>query len=248
MAAEKGIDAQEVTTRLGGKTILEKVTLHVEPGTVHALVGMNGAGKTTLMRNLLGMLRVDAGEVRLLGLPVDRLPARAWARVGQMIEGPALYPELTVREHLTSMLALHGLSSSEINGVFERAVERLGLSPWIDVRGKRLSLGTRQKVALAAALGHGPEILILDEPTNSLDPIAIRGLRDLIREIAEAGGAVLISSHHLDELARLADRVTLLHRSQIVGDLDPTGHDLEKSFFERVLRVDEERQNREPQP
>ncbi|MCK7660209.1 ABC transporter ATP-binding protein [Corynebacterium antarcticum] len=240
-----GIAISEVTTRLRGQTILDAVTLHIKPGSVHALVGMNGAGKTTLMRNLLGILRIDSGQIRLLGSPLNRLSAEAWSRIGHMIEGPALYPEFTVREHLSNMFALRGLSDTCTVEVLNHTVERLGLTPWIDVRTNRLSLGTRQKVALAAALGPCPEILILDEPANALDPIAIRGLRDLIREVADFGGAVLISSHHLDELARLADHVTLLHRGSIVGDLDTSGHDLEKVFFETILRADKARQSKE---
>ncbi len=240
-----GIEALDVITRLRGQTVLNSVTLHVEFGTVHALVGMNGAGKTTLMRNLLGMLQVDSGEVRLLGSPVSRLPAAAWGQIGHMIEGPALYSEFTVREHLNSMFALRGLPANRVGGLIDYTVERLGLAPWVDTRTNRLSLGTRQKVALAAALGPGPEVLILDEPANTLDPIAIRGLRELIREVADSGGAVFISSHHLDELARLADQITLLHRGTIVGDLDTDGHDLEKAFFETILRADQARQRRE---
>ncbi|MFV5995791.1 ABC transporter ATP-binding protein [Streptomyces sp. NPDC056231] len=234
------LEARGVRRSLGGDVVLHGVDLAVRSGSIHALVGMNGAGKTTLMRILLGMLSADGGTASLFGIPVASLPSARWREVGQMIETPAIYPELTARENITAAALLHGLDRAAVPDSVRRAAEDLGLEQWLDRRGKRLSLGTRQKVALASALVHRPTVLVLDEPSNSLDPSAVVRLREVITGVAQRGGAVLVSSHHLDELARLADTVTVLHRGQVVGGLDPRGIDLERAFFDLIYQADQD--------
>lgn len=213
---------------------LAPTDLALAPGEVLALVGMNGAGKTTLMRLALGMLRPDRGEVRLVGVPLDRLPAPAWGAVGHLIEVPFAYPELTVRENLEVAAALHGAPA----GVTGPALARWALGAVAGRRVRRLSLGTRQRVGLAAALQHAPTLAVLDEPANALDPAGVLALRDAVRERADAGGAVLVSSHHLDEVARIADRILVLNAGRVVAALDPAGTDLERAFFECVRADD----------
>lgn len=234
------VEASRVAKSLGGTAVLHEVDLRVGAGEIHALVGMNGAGKTTLLRILLGMLRPDRGTASLFGTPVGALPRSAWRRVGHMIEAPAIYPELSVRENVTCAALLHGVARNVIADRVREVAADLGLERWLDQRGKRLSLGTRQKVALAAALVHRPSVLLLDEPSNSLDPSAVVRLRKQLVGIARGGGTVLLSSHHLDELARLADSVTVLHRGHVVGGLDPHGTDLEKAFFDKIYAADQE--------
>lgn len=227
-----------VSKRIGADDVLRGVDLTIGTGQVHALVGMNGAGKTTVMRIALGMLQPDAGTVAILGTPVADAGADVWRRVGHLIETPFAYPELTVRENIAAAARLRGIDAETLKPSLNRIVEHLGMGRWLDARVRTLSLGTRQKVGLAAALVHDPDLLILDEPANSLDPLAVVGLRELIGSATGRGVGVLLSSHHLDELARMADAISILHRGAIIGTIDPHAQDLERSFFTQVLSAD----------
>ena len=220
--------------------VLNDLDLSVRPGEVRALIGLNGAGKTTLMRVALGMSRPDSGTIEVLGYDVANAPATCWAGVGHMIETPFAYPELSVTENLYAAARLHGVDRSKAHEAVREIVSRLGLEPFAKRRAAALSLGNKQRVGLASALVHRPRLLILDEPTNALDPSGVVLLRDLVREVAEAGTGVLVSSHHLDEVARVADRISVIHRGSIVGELDPTGAELERAFFDLVHRADQE--------
>ncbi len=212
--------------------------LHVAAGEVVALVGLNGAGKTTGMRLSLGMLRPDRGSVRVLGHPVTRLPAQGWRDVGALVDSALAYPELTVRENLRAAALLRGTAPALVTA----ALEEWGLQPVADRRLRRLSLGNRQRVGLAAALQHLPRLVVLDEPSTALDPASVIVLRDHLTRRARDGAAVLVSSHHLDEVARIADRIVVVNAGRVVGELDPAGHDLERAFFDRVLADDAQRQ------
>ena len=217
-----------------GEHALTGVDLHVGAGEIHAIVGLNGAGKTTLMRLLLGMMRPDTGHARILGHDTQGAPADLWRAVGHQIETPFAYPELTVRENLWAGALLHGVARVETAGVVSRSIERFGLTPWADRRAGTLSLGNRQRLGLATAVAHDPGILVFDEPTNALDPAGVVFLRSLLEAGREGGASALVSSHHLDEVARVADRITVIHRGRIIGGLDPGGIDLERRFFELV--------------
>ncbi len=221
--------------------VLDSVDLVLAAGRVRALVGLNGAGKTTLMRVVLGMLRPDRGSVEILGSPVQTAGPQVWRRCGHLVETPFCYPELTARENLHAAATLRGLSSEESRRRVDAVAELLGLEKWLDRRARTLSLGTRQKVAIGAATLHEPAVLILDEPANALDPRAVLGLRGLIRDLAAGGAAVLVSSHHLDEVARMADGIDVLHAGCIVGTLEPGGADLERRFFDLVLAAEDQR-------
>ena len=225
-----------VTRVLGSGAGVFDLTFRLEPGEIVAVVGLNGAGKTTLMRLALGMLRPDEGTVRLGGRPLAELPTRTWARVGKLIEVPLAYPELTVRKNLQITRLLHRAQPETVH----RAIETWQLEPVAERRVRRLSLGTRQRVGLAAALQHDPRLIVLDEPSNALDPAAVIRLREQLLRRARAGAAVLVSSHHLDEVARTADRVLLMNRGRLIGPLDATGPDLERALFEHI-RADDER-------
>jgi len=214
------------------------VDLAVAAGEVHALVGLNGAGKTTLMRLLLGMARPDAGTAMILGTEVSQAGPALWAEVGHLIEAPSFYPELKVSENLRASALLSGCRGSSVGMAVERAVDTFGLSPWRNRRASSLSLGNRQRLGLAAATLHEPSVLVLDEPANSLDPAGVVFTRDLLQRLASKGVAVLLSSHHFDQLARIADRISVMHRGELVGSLDPAGVDLEQQFFELVRESD----------
>jgi ABC-2 type transport system ATP-binding protein len=232
------IEAVGLTRTFGDEIAVDDIRLRVDAGEIHAIVGLNGAGKTTLMRLLLGMLRPDTGHATILGVDSALATSSVWERVGHLIEIPFAYPELTVRENIAASALLHSVPSPAIEGSVDRSIEQFELGQWADRRAKVLSLGNRQRLGLASALVHEPSVLILDEPANALDPAGVVFIRDLLRRYAAAGAAVLVSSHHFDQLARVAQTITVLHRGREVGTLDPGGIDLEQSFFELVHQSD----------
>lgn len=239
MTSPAAMRAERVSKTLGGTAVLDEVSLDVAPGEIHALVGLNGAGKTTLMRILLGMLAPDWGTVHLAGAPVLSAGPELWSRVGQMLETPFAYPELTARENVYTSARLHGLGRDGARSAAARALFDLALQDYASQRAGSLSLGNRQRVGLAAALVHAPDVIVLDEPTNSLDPRGVIVLRRLLREASrDRGAAILVSSHHLDEVSRVADRISVLHQGRIIGMLQPGATDLERVFFDLVLQSD----------
>ncbi|WP_026555409.1 ABC transporter ATP-binding protein [Arthrobacter sp. 35W] len=241
MTAPAAITAERITKALGGLGVLDDVSLDVGPAEIHAIVGLNGAGKTTLMRILLGMLTPDGGSARLSGVQVPGAAPQLWSTVGQMLETPFAYPELSAKENIYSSARLHGLGRAAAALAADKALSDLGLDAYADFRAGALSLGNRQRVGLAAALVHTPTVLVLDEPTNALDPRGVIVLRRLLQDAArERGAAVLVSSHHLDEVSRMADRISVLHRGRIIGSLAPGTVDLERRFFDLVLQSDEQ--------
>lgn len=229
--------AERLHRRFGDDVAVEHLDLEVAGGEIHAIVGLNGAGKTTLMRMLLGMVKPDSGEAFVLDTPVTAAGSAVWGNVGHMIEFPACWPELTVRQQLDATGRLHGLRDSRLLAV-NRSIERFDLGRWADRRSRNLSMGNRQRLGLACALIHRPTVIVLDEPSNGLDPSGVVAVRELLAEEAEDGAAILVSSHHLDEIARIADRITVLHHGRSVGGLEPPGADLERTFFEMVHAAD----------
>jgi len=232
------LSAQAVTRTFRNGSGVFDVDLDLHPGEITALVGLNGAGKSTLMRLLLGMLRPDRGEVTLDEHTVRSAPRDAWARVGHLVEYPLAYPELTVRRNLQLSARLRGVTdvASAVAGI----VAEFALEPFVDRRARALSLGNRQRVGLAAALQHDPTLIVLDEPTNALDPAGVIRLRESLLRRAGAGSAILVSSHHLDEVARIADRILVINAGRLIGTLDPSTSEIERAFFETV-RVDDKR-------
>lgn len=230
--------AAGLVRKFGDETAVAGIDLTVEFGEIHAIVGLNGAGKTTLLRLLLGMIEPTEGEALVLGHEARSAPSDLWRSVGHLIETPLAYAELTVRENIAAGALLNGMSSSDMGGSVDRVMDAFALGHWVDRRARELSLGNRQRLGLAAALVHEPSILVLDEPANSLDPAGVVFARELLRRRADEGAAVLVSSHHFDQLARVADRITVLHRGRVVGSLDPEGVDLEQTFFELVHQWD----------
>ena len=229
-----------VTRSLRARRVLSGLDLVVHLGECHALAGLNGAGKTTALRIALGMLRPDSGTVEVLGRKTPSASHDIWRSVGHLVETPFSYPELTARQNISASAILHGHDPAALASGIAELAGRLGLTDWLDVPARRLSLGTRQKVGLVAAMAHRPRLLILDEPTNALDPLAIAGLRGLITDLTHDGTAVLVTSHHFDELARIAHRVDVLHAGHVVDSLRPDGPDLEARFFETVLAAEKQ--------
>lgn len=224
----------DVTATYRGGAGVHHLDLFISPGEIVALVGLNGAGKTTLMRLALGMLRPSDGTVWVLGHPVASIPDRVWREVGHLVEAPLAYPELTVRNNLRFACLLQGADPGAVAG----SLACWNLESLAGRRFRRLSLGNRQRVGLAGALQHHPRLIVLDEPSNALDPEGVITLRDLLRERAHHGAAVLVSSHHLDEVARIAHRIVVMNFGSLVGELDPHGRELERGFFDTVRRDD----------
>lgn len=233
------LSARAVSRRFGDERALVDVDVTVGAGEVVALVGLNGAGKSTLMRLLLGMLRPDTGTVEALGQPAARAGAAVWGRVGHLIETPPRYRELTVRESVYSAAQLQGRDRRTARQLAAETIDLRELDHWRDRRTGTLSLGNRQRLGIAMAVVHRPVVLVLDEPSNALDPLGVVRVRELLRTLAtEQNAAVLVSSHHLDEVARMADRIVVLHRGRTLGELDPAGQDVERAFFAWVLDAD----------
>lgn len=223
-----------------GTPVLRDVDLTVTAGRIHAIVGLNGVGKTTLMRTVLGTAVPHTGTVTVLGRRPDTAPPRLWTNVGYLLETAFGYGELSGRENIYSAARLHGLSRPAATAATETVITEFDLAAEAGKRVRRLSLGNRQRVALAAAMAHRPRLLILDEPTIGLDPLAVVRLRDGLRSATGRGTGVLVSSHHLDEVARIADDVSVMHRGRMVASLDPGEPDLEKRFFDLVYRIETE--------
>jgi ABC-2 type transport system ATP-binding protein len=186
------------------------------------------------MRLLLRMLRPDSGEVRIDGVDVQKAGPETWRRVGHLVDHPLAYAELDARANLRAAARLHGLGRAEATMSVDAAIAEFDLARYADVRTSRLSLGNRQRVGLAAALVHDPQVIVLDEPTSALDPSGVILLRESLVRRVGAGAGVLVSSHHLDEVARIADRITVINDGRVIGTLDPAGTDLERAFFAAV--------------
>ncbi|MEP7090868.1 MAG: ABC transporter ATP-binding protein [Nocardioidaceae bacterium] len=206
--------ARGITKYYGDIVALDGVDLDVEPGRVHGLVGPNGAGKTTLLGLLLGVATADRGTLEILGRPVARSLTVADGVAG-FVDSPGLYPSLTARQNLTALAALRGTRVGRGAAVAD-ALEQTGLSEVADVRVRGFSLGMRQRVGLASALLTRPRLLILDEPSNGLDPAGKRHVHGVLRELADDGVAIVLSSHRMDDLASLSAEVTILATGRVV--------------------------------
>jgi ABC-2 type transport system ATP-binding protein len=208
------IETSGLTKRFGERVAVANVDLQVPRGAAYGYLGPNGAGKTTLIRMLLGLTRASAGTMRLLGHPVPDERAAALARVGAIVEEPRFHRHLTGRENLTVIAAAR---EREAHGRIDGALARVGLSHRADERVKRYSLGMRQRLGVARSLLADPELLILDEPTNGLDPAGIHEFRDMIRGFVAEGRTVLLSSHLLDEVEKICDEVAIVDQGRVVA-------------------------------
>lgn len=211
------ITTRALSKRYGAVLAVDGVDLDVREGDRYGLLGPNGSGKTTLVRMLLGLVFATSGEIEVLGLPVPRRVGQVLASVGAMVEGPGAYPHLSGRVNLSLFDAAGpGGSRRDRRSRVDEALHRVGLAG-IDRRPVRAySLGMRQRLGLAAALLRGPRLLILDEPTNGLDPRGIREIRDLLTELNAAGTTVLMSSHLLTEVESFCTRVGVMDRGRLV--------------------------------
>lgn len=212
------IETLNLSKSYGRVLAVDSVSLSVGRGEIYGFLGLNGAGKTTTIRALLGMIRPTTGSARVLGQAVGPGGRGPWRQVGHLVEDPAAYPELTVRENLEIARRLQGISDS---GAASRVIELLSLTTYADRKARTLSSGNFQRLALARALLHQPELLILDEPAKGLDPAGVVEIRQLLAGLArEQGVTVFMSSHILTEVDRLATRIGIIHRGRLIEELE----------------------------
>ncbi|KAA8744869.1 ABC transporter ATP-binding protein [Corynebacterium tuscaniense] len=208
------IRTESLTKTYGGTTVVNNLGLDVKPGTVHGLLGPNGSGKSTTMKMLLGLVSPTSGEIEMLGRPMNRATRpEVLAGVGALIEAPSAYPHLTGGENMKIASRLFG--ASEANA--QRAIDLVRLSNQMDKLVKNYSLGMKQRLGIAMALTRNPQLLILDEPTNGLDPAGIEEIRALIVSLArDEGRTVLVSSHLLSEIEKMASNLTIINRGTLI--------------------------------
>ncbi len=219
---QAAISVSEVTKRYSsrfGRTIvtaLDGVSLRVEPGEIFGLLGPNGAGKTTAVKILLGLTYATSGEASIFGIPVGRPESRQ--RVGYLPEGHRFPGYLTARATLSVFGRMSGMSAAARRERVPALLERVRLSEWADVRVKKFSKGMVQRLGLAAALVAEPDVLLLDEPTDGVDPVGRREIRDLLQEEARRGRAILLNSHLLSEIEQTCGRVAILRKGRVVRE------------------------------
>ena len=205
------IEVADLSKRFGKTQAVAGLSFRVEPGTITGFLGPNGAGKSTTLRSILGLVHPDAGSTTVLGVPYRELD-RPLHRVGAVLEASEVHPGRSGRNHLRVQAAAAGLPISRV----EEVLALVELTAAGKKRVKGYSLGMRQRLGLATALLGDPEVLVLDEPANGLDPAGIRWLRDFLRSLAAEGRTILVSSHVLSEVAQTADRVVIIHRGKLI--------------------------------
>lgn len=211
------LQARGVTRRYGETNVVDGLDLEVRRGEIYGFLGLNGAGKTTTIRMMLGLVKPTAGRIEVLGRAAGPDATRVFERVGSVVEAPGFYGNLTVRENLDLTRVLLGMRRDDC---IAEAVELCKLERYVDQRASTLSLGTKQRLGLARALLHKPELLVLDEPTNGLDPVGIVDMRTLIKHLAEERDVtVFMSSHILAEVQQLATRIGIIHRGRLLEEI-----------------------------
>lgn len=225
------IKTDNLAKHYGDVRAVDGISLSVKKGEIYGFLGLNGAGKTTTIRMLLGMINPTAGSASLCSKKVDAGSYALWENVGYLVETPYSYPDLTVRENLEMVRRLRGIEDKRS---VETIMERLRLTSYRDRKAKDLSLGNAQRLGLAKALIHAPGILILDEPSNGLDPVGIVEMREMFRDLAlNHGVTIFISSHILGEISRLATRIGIIHDGRMVQEINTD--QLERLLRKRLL-------------
>ncbi|MFB9904526.1 ABC transporter ATP-binding protein [Allokutzneria oryzae] len=209
------LEIDRISKSYGSVVALQDMSFSVRAGEMFGFVGSNGAGKTTTMRIALGVLSADSGEIRWNGEPITFETRRHF---GYMPEERGLYPKMKVVEQLVYLSELHGMTTAAARRAADEWTERLGLTARRDEEVQKLSLGNQQRVQLAAALAHDPEVLVLDEPFSGLDPVAVDVMSQVLRDKCDSGVPVVFSSHQLDLVERLCDRVGIVRSGRMVAN------------------------------
>lgn len=226
------LQLRNVTKKIGSKTIVDHLTFDIPSGEVFGLLGPNGAGKTTTIRMIVGLISMTEGEVYIKGTSVKQNFEQAMSQLGAIVENPEMYKFLTGYQNLVHFARMHdGVTKERIDEV----IELVGLKNRIHEKVKRYSLGMRQRLGVAQAILHRPSVLILDEPTNGLDPAGIRELRDYLRHLAQSEGiAVVVSSHMLSEMELMCDRVAIIQNGKLI-DVRSLEETKESAALKRVI-------------
>jgi sodium transport system ATP-binding protein len=209
------------TTRTGPVTAVDGISFDAADGQITGLLGPNGAGKTTTLRMLYTLMKPDSGQVLVDGIDAAREPTRVRERLGVLPDARGIYKRLTARENIAYFGALHGIDEASLAARTERLVNALEMRDFIDRRAEGFSQGQRTKTAIARALVHDPRNVLLDEPTNGLDVMTTRSLRNFLLGLRDEGCCVLLSSHIMQEVARLCDRIVVIAHGRVVADGTP---------------------------
>ncbi|MBP1916823.1 ABC transporter ATP-binding protein [Lederbergia galactosidilytica] len=229
---------RNVSKRMRGRYLVKDVSFQVERGAICGLLGPNGAGKTTLIRMLTGLIRPTAGDLWIQQQSVVKNREQALENVGAIVESPIFFSYMTGRDNLKNLARLHGLSKQEIAEKVKEVLTIVGLEERANEKVRTYSLGMKQRLGIAQSLLGDPELLILDEPANGLDPMGMRELRELILTLKDQyGKTILISSHLLEEIQKICDQIVIIREGELVwqGALDHE-QDLETFFMERMSR------------
>lgn len=214
------IQTDNISKKYNGFQAVKNVSITINKGEIYGFIGLNGAGKTTTIRMVLGMIRPTQGTCYIKGEKVSLTNHRIWRNVGYMVETPHSYPELTVEENLEIYRRLRLISNPD---VVSKVINQLHLTQYARKKAKSLSLGNAQRLGIAKALMHMPEVLILDEPVNGLDPAGIVEIRALLQDLAiNKGVTILISSHLLSEVAKIATKIGIIHEGQLIQEIEST--------------------------
>jgi len=234
----------ELCKSFGEVTAVDGVSFEARDGRITGLLGPNGAGKSTTLRVLYTVLKPDSGTASIDGVDVVTNSLEARRRIGTLPHGSGLYPHLTARENIAYYARLYGMDCDAIDGAVQTVIEQLDIDEFADRKTKGFSQGQRTKVSLARALVHRPQNLLLDEPSNGLDVMATRALRDLIRQLKLAGRCVLFSSHVMQEVAALCDEIVIIAAGKVALHDTPDGirnsmgcEDLEEAFVKAIASV-----------
>ncbi len=241
------IEVRNLTKRFGDILAVDDVSFQAKDGAVTALLGPNGAGKTTTLRTIYGLIKPDNGEVFVDGVDVGSEQMAAKARLGVLSETRGVYPRLTAREQVLYFARLHGLAAADAEERCAELIDLLDMDSIADRRSEGFSHGERTKVVLASALAHGPRNVILDEPTNGLDVMSTRAVREMIRRLRDDGKCVVFSSHVMQEVAAVCDSIVIIASGRVVGAGTPdmlraaTGlESLEDAFVALAQRTEED--------
>jgi sodium transport system ATP-binding protein len=231
------VDRLEKT--LGTNKVLRGISLQADSGEIFGLLGPNGAGKTTTLRIICTLLAPDAGSVDVLGFDTRTAPEEVRRRIGVVTADIGVYPRLSARENITYFAELSGVLDGELSRRVNAVIDRLDMASFANQRAESLSSGQKQKVAIARAIVHDPDVLMFDEPTSNLDVLASREIREFMVESRDRGKCVIFSTHVLHDAERLCNRVTILHEGSVVATGSTAevrgGHrDLEDAFLELV--------------
>jgi len=236
---EAAVSVERLEKTLGKNMVLRGISFQAQPGEIFGLLGPNGAGKTTTLRIISTLLTPDAGTVELLGYDTLRSPEQVRRRIGVVTADIGVYPRLSARENISYFAQLSEVPDRELERRVDAVVERLDIGSFADQRAESLSSGQKQKVAIARAIVHDPEVLMFDEPTSNLDVLASREVREFMVESKGRGKCVIFSTHVMHDAERLCDRITILHQGHVVAS-GPTAEvrgnreELEDAFLELV--------------